>query len=255
MRHCPKCRSFYDDEQLRFCLQDGVPLVDVNQSDELWREGTDFVRDAQRRLVHRIRVERLKRTVSILITTVLVIMVVSVITMKTWIYLSEPDKKIDQNVEQTISLTTLPSPETAPSVTANSVTSSVTTRESPNSPRCSDPAIQDKRKQEAEDRYAKDHKRYEKNWREGFESSKTSFLESIREAIVKACKTKNLNNQACNESPNFPSILKEGLVGKPKFTVKKDCSVFVEVTYEWSFSRPDKIKLSFEIPQTKSFRF
>ncbi|MFN0140434.1 MAG: hypothetical protein ACKVQW_10170 [Pyrinomonadaceae bacterium] len=106
MRYCPKCRSFYDDAQLRFCLRDGVPLVDVSPSDQVWNEGTSFIRETQRRVTSETRIRQLKKIVSILITTVMVIMVVSVITLNSWIYLSEPESEVAENVT--------PSPASSP---------------------------------------------------------------------------------------------------------------------------------------------
>ena len=88
MKFCPKCRSFYDDAGLAFCLADGIPLVEINQSNALWAEGNEAVSTSRRIIENQTRRQKLKRISRILITTVMIILVISVIAMN--IYLNFP---------------------------------------------------------------------------------------------------------------------------------------------------------------------
>ena len=86
MKYCPKCRDYYEDEFLRFCLKDGVPLSSVSQLTEQWNQGKEIIRQTQKRIQKEIRRQKLKRILIMLITTILVMMVVSVMALQTWIY-------------------------------------------------------------------------------------------------------------------------------------------------------------------------
>jgi predicted RNA-binding protein YlxR (DUF448 family) len=86
MRFCPKCRTFSDDELLRFCVNDGTPLVSINQTNKLWSEGTEYVREASKSIRRKIRRSQIKKIISMLVTTVVVTSVISVVTLKSWIY-------------------------------------------------------------------------------------------------------------------------------------------------------------------------
>jgi hypothetical protein len=86
MRICPKCRTFTDDELLRFCKNDGTPLVSINQTNKLWSEGPEYIRQANSIIRREIRRSQIKKIVSMLVTTVIVTCVISVITLKSWIY-------------------------------------------------------------------------------------------------------------------------------------------------------------------------
>lgn len=77
MKFCPKCRSFYDDEGLVFCQTDGIPLVKLNQSSELWREGTEAIQ-ATREIVHKeIRLQKLKKIAKVSVTIVITMLVIT----------------------------------------------------------------------------------------------------------------------------------------------------------------------------------
>jgi outer membrane biosynthesis protein TonB len=114
MRICPKCRKFSDDELLRFCLKDGVPLISVNLSDKLWSEGQESIRETRRTEKREVRKQQLKKVVSTIITTVIIISIFIVITTNSWIYLAEsiPQKEpeIVKNIEEAPKPS--PSPET-----------------------------------------------------------------------------------------------------------------------------------------------
>jgi hypothetical protein len=86
MKLCPKCRNFYDDELLRFCLKDGMPLVSVKPNEELWSEATNSIRKTRRIEQKEIRKQQLKKVVTTLITTFIIISVISVIALNSWIY-------------------------------------------------------------------------------------------------------------------------------------------------------------------------
>ena len=47
MRVCPKCRDYYADRLLRFCLADGTPLVDVDPNSDLWDQATRVIEQKQ----------------------------------------------------------------------------------------------------------------------------------------------------------------------------------------------------------------
>ena len=68
-----------------FCLKDGMPLVLVNPNDENW-SGRNKFNPRNPALNKEIRKQQLKKVVSTLITTIIVISVISVITLKSWIY-------------------------------------------------------------------------------------------------------------------------------------------------------------------------
>ncbi len=86
MRICPKCRTFTDDELLRFCKNDGIPLVSIDQTNKLWSEGTEYIRQVNQTIRREIRRSQIKKIVSALVTTVVITSVISVITLKSWMY-------------------------------------------------------------------------------------------------------------------------------------------------------------------------
>jgi predicted RNA-binding protein YlxR (DUF448 family) len=100
MRLCPKCRTFSDDELLRFCINDGTPLVSINQTNKLWSEGTEYVRDVKNKIQRKIRRSQIKKVISMLVTTVVVTSVISVITLKSWIH-THPEEVAEIRGEKT----------------------------------------------------------------------------------------------------------------------------------------------------------
>ncbi len=111
MKFCPKCQSFYDDESLAFCLADGIPLVKLNQSDELWSEGSNAVENSRQIHQKQIRRQKLKRFSRILITTVMIIMVISVIAMNIYIYTPPSEDEKVENITPTPTIEPSISPE------------------------------------------------------------------------------------------------------------------------------------------------
>jgi uncharacterized protein (DUF2141 family) len=47
MRVCPKCRDYYADRLLGFCLADGTPLVDVDPNSDLWDQAARVIEQKQ----------------------------------------------------------------------------------------------------------------------------------------------------------------------------------------------------------------
>lgn len=94
MRFCPKCRAFYDDEALEFCLNDGILLVEINQSDKLWEQGGKAIGETRSIIRRQMFQQSLKRILSTAITVVLVIMIVVVTITSSWIYLN-PENKVN----------------------------------------------------------------------------------------------------------------------------------------------------------------
>jgi hypothetical protein len=124
MRICPKCRNFYADATLKFCPADGVPLAGIDPTSNLWPKGTEAVRQTARRIQKQIRRQKLKRVVSMTVTTVLAVMVVSVVALNSYIYLNPEEKEIAQAlpstptpVIDTVSETATPGVEETPSPT------------------------------------------------------------------------------------------------------------------------------------------
>jgi len=97
MKFCPKCRSFYDDPSLAFCHSDGIPLVEIKQTDALWNEGTDAVKFSLKITQNQIRQQRIKTISRILITTVMLILVVTVIALNIYLYFPANEEKSLKN--------------------------------------------------------------------------------------------------------------------------------------------------------------
>ena len=97
MRFCPKCRTFYDDADLKFCPNDGVPLVAVNEKNDLWTEGLESIRETKTRISRETRKKQIKKIVTLLITAILTVMIISVITINGWLYFNPPEEEIVQN--------------------------------------------------------------------------------------------------------------------------------------------------------------
>jgi hypothetical protein len=87
MRLCPKCRTYFDDSLLRFCTNDGMPLVSIDQSSELWQKGSEFVSETKNRIQREIRRKLIKKVISTLVTTIVITSVISVVTLQSWIYI------------------------------------------------------------------------------------------------------------------------------------------------------------------------
>lgn len=126
MKHCPKCQSFYEDANLAFCLADGIPLVEINQSNALWNEGTKAVSHSRQIIAKQMRTQKLIRISKLLVTVLIMIMVISVVAMRIYIYTNPPEKKAEI-------ITSDASAETLPSIVAQA---SVSRTPKPNDCNC-----------------------------------------------------------------------------------------------------------------------
>jgi hypothetical protein len=122
MKLCPKCRTYFADSLLRFCTNDGTPLVELNQTSELWSEGTEYIRETNKKIRREVRRSQIKKIVSMLVTTVVITSVISVITLKSWIYTHPKEveeilreKSGEKEVKDSIAEST-PKPQASPIV-------------------------------------------------------------------------------------------------------------------------------------------
>lgn len=107
MRICPKCRAFFGDPQLAFCLADGTPLANVAPQSDKWNEGTRVIQEQAKRIGKQRRKLRWRRlSLGALTTLVTTMLVVTSFTVETTT--SPP----------VVSL--VPSPESSPTVTVTS---------------------------------------------------------------------------------------------------------------------------------------
>lgn len=90
MKFCPKCRSFYKDANLAFCLTDGIPLVEINQSNSLWSEGTNAIETSHKIAFKKARRQKFAKISRTLVMMILLVMVISVVAMN--IYVNFPNK-------------------------------------------------------------------------------------------------------------------------------------------------------------------
>lgn len=108
MKFCPKCRNFYSDAGLRFCLKDGVPLVAVGKNENLRREGEDFTNRNEQRIKRETFRKQIRKVVSITVTTILTILIISVLTSNSWLYFNPEEIETAK--------TETPQPEPQPSI-------------------------------------------------------------------------------------------------------------------------------------------
>lgn len=130
MKVCPKCRSFYDDASLIFCQTDGVPLIRLNQSNELWTEGTEAIKTTREIVSKQFRIQKLKNLAKILVTSFLTMLIISEIVRNTDFYpptdkdekakSSSPSPIVKPTKENLSNIKTTPSTKTNTSVNNNS---------------------------------------------------------------------------------------------------------------------------------------
>ena len=87
IRTCPKCRDFYADDALLFCLADGTPLVVVEPQQELWREGQRVVEEKENARRKKERRRKWRRVVLTSMTVMIIAAVIFVVTVNGVIYL------------------------------------------------------------------------------------------------------------------------------------------------------------------------
>ncbi len=115
MRMCLKCRMFYDDK-VKFCLNDGVPLLNLDRTHDLWEKGTKALRETQKTVTRQIRKQSIKTTISTTVTTILTVMVISVVALNSYVYLNPEAPETEQPVMRAALLpSTEPTPAESPS--------------------------------------------------------------------------------------------------------------------------------------------
>jgi hypothetical protein len=105
MRFCQKCRDYYADGSLGFCLNDGTPLWDVNPLSERWSEGEQVIEEKENALRKQKRRLKWRRFLSSAMTMLIVIMVVCVVAVNSFIYL-QPKPEEDDSAKPSILATT-----------------------------------------------------------------------------------------------------------------------------------------------------
>jgi hypothetical protein len=97
IRTCPKCRAYYADALLAFCLADGTPLVNVSPSSENWREGARVIEERSSALQKKTRKMKWRRAFMSAMTAVIATVVVCVVAINGLIYL-RPQAEADDPV-------------------------------------------------------------------------------------------------------------------------------------------------------------
>lgn len=284
LRYCPKCKTFSDDGDLRFCLTDGVPLVDIDEDHKKWKEGVDAVNEARRVLKHRELRRGIKRFLSIVTTLFLTVMVISVITLNSWIYFGEPveiaqntDKFSDPGAgpsptptpqtvteggEPTVETETSPSPTPSPTITQTPgvevpVTTPVLMGTPDNRTPTPTPTPDETAKCSADMRQRAEQKieaEYSRTWREQFLRDKDMILNTQRPVILKLCETRFANSQACKLFVERTEItLGEAPIRKSVASDEKCTRVTATVTYQWKINMPQLPAVGHS--QTKSFPY
>lgn len=90
MKYCPKCRNFYDDAGLAFCLTDGIPLIEIDKANALWTEGAKAVETSQKIVSKQVRRQKFSKIAKILVTMMLIAISIYVVAMN--IYVNIPTK-------------------------------------------------------------------------------------------------------------------------------------------------------------------
>jgi heme/copper-type cytochrome/quinol oxidase subunit 2 len=108
MKYCQKCKNYFDDALLRFCLNDGAPLAEIKESDSLWSEGETFIRETHQQVLQETRKRQFRTMLKTIVMMLLVIMIMSVITLQSWIYLSKPETETVQKTTPSPTVESLP---------------------------------------------------------------------------------------------------------------------------------------------------
>lgn len=187
-------------------------------------------------------------------------MVVSVITLNSWIYLTEPEKEIVQNVvpspTKSPESSPVPTPEISPESTPSPEPTSTPTRtrtptptptptETPTPDTCTS-----EKKRMLEKRIEVEKAG---TWKEQFVRDKNEFIASNRPQIMSMCEKRIRNRQTCAD---MATKVDARLDGAPlrKSVVTQNCkSVTATVTYRWLIVSP--IFPQFYIEHTKSFPY
>ncbi len=261
MRFCPKCRTFYDDADLNFCLKDGVPLVNIKENDNLWREGTEVIQQTKYQIRREIFKKQFKKIVSILITTILIVMIISVITINSWIYLNPPEKEIVQNdkpfpkPEPTIEI--LPSPSGQ-----KTVSPTPTPKKTPTPTTTPTPTPKEKDKDIEKPVCLPNEKAisqnqilatYGKSWRDKFLADRVSVKQSRISELEKECDKIKVPNECKNFVKNTQAELSEQAKTQ-SVIASSDCqTATANVTFDWTTFTPQFPSKT--ISRTKRFSY
>lgn len=260
MRRCPKCRGFYDDELLRFCLKDGVPLVAVNAEDDLWFKGSTFILESNRLAQREITRRRIQKVITMLVTTVLTIMVFYVIAMNAWIYAGNAEKYLSDNLTKDMAVDPSPidSPSVMPSPTQSEAERPISspiptpTRISTSTPTPTPSLCTLEKRRELEGRIVAEKKG---TWREEFVRGKSQYLEARKPDLLRECAAETKNAQVCKAfASGINAVPGETSVSKPLVKAANDCkSVTATVTFQWTVTMQHARPKSIE--QTKEFTY
>jgi hypothetical protein len=112
IRTCPKCRAYYADDLLAFCLVDGMPLVNEDPLSESWREGSRVIKEKENALRKQQRKLKWRRFLLRAMTMLITIMVVCVVIVNSFIYLKPKQGEDDE--PEPLTSTTAPGGPSAP---------------------------------------------------------------------------------------------------------------------------------------------
>ncbi len=266
MKICPKCGGFFDDELLRFCLNDGTPLLPVNETDENWTKGLRSIKETKRIIQKETRKRQFRKLVWMLITTVLVIMVISVITLNSWIYFNNPEDEQKEITKEIPVVETTPTPEPqltivesltptetpTPSPTKTPTPSLTPTKTPTPSPTPSPKPDCSLEKQKQFENTIENQ--YAKVWKDNFEKGGKNFLSSQRSNFLASCNTQITDSQACVRIFDASNITMSDSPVRKSIKADKQCkSVSVSITYNWTITAPQLRPLTY--PQTKPFKY
>ena len=231
MKFCPKCRNFYDDALLVFCQRDGIPLVNINQSSELWTEGRNAIESSQKIIKKQTRIQKLQRIAKILVTTLLTMMVITVVAMNITI------SPLPTTNEKAVNITPSASVEPTISSTSSPKTTKTTPTpkksETPN-PKCSTEEITSSIKDS-----------YYKDWKTNILLDEGSF----KEKFITMNGIPLERQKSVEVDLNFET---ENITVAPN----PDCiSAIANLTFSWTLQPIDGLKFKTEsLPDTKSYQ-
>lgn len=114
MRLCPKCRDYYADASLAFCLNDGTPLIDVSPRSESWSEGERVIEEKENALRKQARKIKWRRVLFSAMTMLITTLVVFVVAVNSFIYLKPEQEEVAPGAPVSTWPTVTPSPTASP---------------------------------------------------------------------------------------------------------------------------------------------
>src|SRR4051812_44545779 len=82
MRVCPQCGALCGGDSSEFCRGDGMPLVDVSQSSEQWKEGMRHRESARKLQQKRARRVKIRWLVTSMVAMLVLTRIVYVVAVK-----------------------------------------------------------------------------------------------------------------------------------------------------------------------------